>query len=252
MGFPVTLRLGPLALPSHLLLELTAYATGFALLWRARRREADPLEGDARSTLTVAAILGAVVGSKLVHWTSEWPSIVARWREGAPLLFVALGGKSVVGGLLGGTCAVELAKRRLGIRRRTGDVYVAPLVAAIAIGRVGCFLSGLADHTHGVPTALPWGLDLGDGVPRHPIQLYEIAALGMLALGLRRYRERLVDGGLFDAFLVGYLALRVFLDAWKPYPRVLGLAGTQLWALAGIGAWLAFGRARARMAEEAA
>lgn len=46
------------------------------------------------------------------------------------------------GGILGRLLAVEGTKRALGVRRRTGGVYVFPLVAGMAIGRVGCFLSG--------------------------------------------------------------------------------------------------------------
>ncbi len=51
----------------------------------------------------------------------------------------------------------------------------------MCIGRVGCFLTGLSDATCGVRTDLPWGVDYGDGVPRHPAQIYEI--LFLLALG---------------------------------------------------------------------
>ena len=55
----------------------------------------------------------------------------------------------------------------------TGDLLALPLVLGIAIGRIGCFLSGLEDQSYGVATALPWGVDFGDGVARHPTQLYE-------------------------------------------------------------------------------
>ena len=66
-----------------------------------------------------------------------------------------MGGKSVVVGLLGGFVAVEWVKRRIGVRRSTGDLFVIPLAVGIAIGRIGCFLTGLDDHTHGLPADLP-------------------------------------------------------------------------------------------------
>lgn len=47
----------------------------------------------------------------------------------------------------------------------------------MAVGRLGCFFAGLPDYTYGVPTDLPWGVNFGDGVPRHPVQLYESAAM---------------------------------------------------------------------------
>ena len=42
-------------------------------------------------------------------------------------------------------------------RRSTGDLFVVPLCVGTAIGRIGCFLSGLEDRTYGTPTSLPWG-----------------------------------------------------------------------------------------------
>jgi phosphatidylglycerol:prolipoprotein diacylglycerol transferase len=74
-----------------------------------------------------------------------------------------MGGKMIVGALMGGLLAVEWAKRRLGVTVRTGDLFALPLCAGIAIGRVGCFLTGLEDHTVGAHTTLPWGVDVGDG-----------------------------------------------------------------------------------------
>ena len=61
-----------------------------------------------------------------------------------------------------------------------------PIAVGLAIGRVGCFLAGLHDDTYGLPTALPWGVDFGDGTPRHPTQLYEIAVVLPLGWALRR------------------------------------------------------------------
>src|SRR5438270_13855458 len=84
-----------------------------------------------------------------------------------------MGGKTIVGGLLGGRVAEELTKRIIGEKQRTGDLFAAPLCFGIAIGRVGCFLEGLPDQTFGTPSSLPWAVHFGDGVPRHPVQLYD-------------------------------------------------------------------------------
>jgi hypothetical protein len=71
-------------------------------------------------------------------------------------------------------------KRYIGLRQSTGDLYAIPLALGIAIGRIGCFLTGLSDNTYGTPTNLPWAINFGDGIPRHPTQLYEIAFLLLL------------------------------------------------------------------------
>jgi phosphatidylglycerol:prolipoprotein diacylglycerol transferase len=72
---------------------------------------------------------------------------------------------------------VEIVKRSIGLRTSTGDLYAIPLAIGIAIGRIGCFLTGLSDNTYGNPTSLPWAINFGDGIPRHPTQLYEIVFL---------------------------------------------------------------------------
>ena len=91
-----------------------------------------------------------------------------------------VGGKTIAGALLGGLFAVEAMKRYIGLHQSTGDLLAIPIAAGVAIGRIGCFLTGLSDNTYGTPTSLPWGIDFGDGVRRHPTQLYEIAFLLVL------------------------------------------------------------------------
>jgi hypothetical protein len=88
-----------------------------------------------------------------------------------------MGGKTIVGALIFGLISVELIKRYIGLRQSTGDLYAIPLALGIAIGRIGCFLTGLSDNTYGTPTNLPWAINFGDGIPRHPTQLYEIIFL---------------------------------------------------------------------------
>jgi prolipoprotein diacylglyceryltransferase len=104
----------------------------------------------------------------------------------------------------------------------------------MAVGRVGCFLAGLPDHTYGVATNLPWGVDFGDGIRRHPTQLYEIVMLGLLALWAVRSKARIATGpleigDLFRGFMVGYAAFRLVIDVIKPEQRpYLGMSGIQL------------------------
>ena len=50
---------------------------------------------------------------------------------------------------------VELWKWRRGVHRSTGGAFVLPLAVGIAVGRLGCFFSGLADYTYGAPARVP-------------------------------------------------------------------------------------------------
>ncbi len=234
MQFPLTFPLLGLEVHAHLVAEVLAYALGFQA-WRRERRMAGgaiPAGWDA-VPLLVGCIVGAALGARglalLEHLPAEDP---------------AAGGKTVIGGILGGWVGVEVAKSRMGLRSATGDAFVIPLALGIVLGRIGCFLEGLADGTQGLPTALPWGVDFGDGIPRHPAPLYEVAAVVPMAAFLRwGLRPRPAPGGLFRLFVAGYLLLRFALDFWKPVvPLAAGLGAIQ-WACLG-GAAAALGTLR--------
>ena len=152
-------------------------------------------------------------------------AIAGAWIAGSLNTGLLHPSHSIAGGIAGGIIGVELWKTAYGVRQSTGVIWVGPLALGIAVGRIGCFLSGLPDLTYGTPTALPWGVDFGDGIGRHPVQLYESAAmLGFLAvylvaLGQRRPWTR---SRAFYLFVMFYAAQRFVWEFLKPYPRVLG------------------------------
>lgn len=222
----------------HTLFEAMAYLAGYLLYRRARARTGDLLPEDERWGIIAAAAVGALVGSRILGVLEQAPEAGLHWQ-----LFLLPGGKTIVGGLLGGWLAVELTKRLRHITFRTGDLFAIPLCIGIAVGRVGCLLAGLADDTYGTPTTLPWGIDFGDGIPRHPTQLYEIIFLLALALVLYRYNQRpRREGASFRVFLAAYLTWRFLIDFIKPQPLVHGLNLIQ-WACAAGLAALAIGEA---------
>ena len=157
---------------------------------------------------------------------------------------------SIAGALAGAIIAVELWKWVNGVRESTGGVFVIPLCLGIIVGRWGCLFAGLADQTYGLPTALPWGVDLGDRTPRHPVEIYESAAVAVfLAIywrALVQERPWAVRHG-FHAFVLAYAVQRFAWEFLKPYPRLVGplnvfhfvMIGLSLYALA----WIARGRA---------
>jgi phosphatidylglycerol:prolipoprotein diacylglycerol transferase len=148
-----------------------------------------------------------------------------------------LSGRTVVGGLIGGTLAVVLARRLLGLRGRSGNLFAPALALAIAIGRLGCFCAGCC---HGVPSALPWAVDFGDGVPRHPTQLYEsLFALGLF-FALRRAEGRApAPGTLFRAFMLAYFSFRFLVEFLRTdVPFIAGLTLAQVASLGVLGYYL--------------
>lgn len=209
-------------------------------LWR-RWRSGDTVSDPVRWSVVTAAVAGGAIGSKLMYLLEDPTATLQHGNDP----FYLMGGKSIVGGLAGGLIAVEMVKRYLGEKQSTGDMFAIPLALGIAIGRIGCFLTGLDDRTYGVPTRMPWGVDFGDGIRRHPTQIYEIifllALIPVLQFILRRITppptatapgehlsSRFQRGDGFKFLMVGYMTFRLACDALKPYTHVaLGLGSIQ-------------------------
>jgi phosphatidylglycerol---prolipoprotein diacylglyceryl transferase len=227
MQFPVIFEIAGFRVPAHLVFETAAYAFGFAAYRRQRRCRGDELSFIVRLQMIAAAICGAALGSKLLHHVNDWSGVVASGYSPSYLM----GGRTIVGGLAGGLVAVEGTKRLIGLRTRTGDLYALPLCLGIAVGRIGCFLTGVDDDTWGRATQLPWGMKAGDGLVRHPAPLYEILFLGILAAGLSRWRPRLRarPGREFQVFLAAYMSFRFAVDFIKPqFTTILGMTPIQI------------------------
>ncbi len=218
-------------MPWHFVFESLAYAVAFRVYTWHRSKAGDFLDRSTRLSIIAAAISGAVAGSKLLFLLED-PARTALHLKDPAYYF---GGKTVVGGLLGGTIAVEWLKHHLGIQRRTGDLFAIPLALGIAIGRIGCFLAGVNDDTHGIPTSMIWGVDLGDGVKRHPVQLYEsFAMLSLIPILHRISQPRYQEGDRFRGFLFAYLSWRFCVDFLKPVVQFGGLSSIQWACLAGL------------------
>jgi phosphatidylglycerol:prolipoprotein diacylglycerol transferase len=131
MSFPYYLRIGSLRLHPHLIFETLAYFVAFRVYVWLRRERGDSLEDLNRWWVIAAAAVGAAIGSKVLYWFEDPELALAHWND--PMFL--LGGKTIAGALIGGLIAVEWAKKRLGIVRRTGDLFALPLCVGIAIGR---------------------------------------------------------------------------------------------------------------------
>lgn len=132
-------------------------------------------------------------------------------------------GRSILGALAGAILAIEIYKTFAGIRTSTGIAFTLAFPTTVTIGRIGCFLSGLPDNTYGTPTTLPWGVDFGDGILRHPVQLYESACMAaFLAVAARMIYTRnptfLRHG--FYLMTATYAAQRFLWEFLKPYARL--------------------------------
>lgn len=234
MQFPFYFSIGSLALHPHPVMEAIAYSVAFRLAIANFR--ADPQRGistEQRTWILLGGLVGGVCGAKLLVLLHHLDFL---WQNPSAGFLLLAQGKTVVGGLLGAIAGVELTKMNLGVTQSTGDAFVEPLILGTAIGRMGCFLTGLSDKTYGIATTFPWGVDFGDGVLRHPTQLYEILFLVLLWLWLKvRQRYDYQSGDLFKFYTISYLTFRFLIDFIKPdFHILLGCSAIQLACLAGI------------------
>jgi prolipoprotein diacylglyceryltransferase len=200
----------------HILFDLLAWGMAGLLgmwLYRWRLHEAAGVATRTGPFYVVALLVGALAGA----WGfGSWNTALSA---------VPHPSHSIAGALAGAIVAVELYKWARGMKGSTGAIWVGPLALGIAIGRWGCLFAGLGDETYGLPTSLPWGVDLGDGIARHPVQIYEsLAMLVFLAIYLAALARRAAwtRDRAFYLFILCYAAQRFAWEFLKPYPRLLG------------------------------
>lgn len=204
---------------THLLFDLLAYlaaACTYKVCLQAFPIERALIPPGFGLFYLVVASVGAIVGSVLLGTLNTW-------LAGLEMTLA----KSVLGALIGGVIAIELMKQLYKVRGSTGPLLVPGIVLGIAIGRVGCHLAGLDDYTYGIETTHVLGVDFGDGLRRHPVALYEAAALALFLLGylwlLVAHRSAAARWG-FYLFCGFYGLQRFFWEYLKPYPELaLGL-----------------------------
>jgi phosphatidylglycerol---prolipoprotein diacylglyceryl transferase len=225
LQFPVYIHIGSLTIHPHIFFESLAYFISLRLILMNSKK--DTILPEQRTTIIVGGFIGALIGAKLLVLLQHF----YLFNENPQLfLLLILQGKTVVGAILGGLIGVEITKKIIHVTTSTGDLFVYPLILGTAIGRVGCFLTGISDRTYGTATNLPWGVDFGDGIYRHPTQVYEIIFLLMLWGFLNiRSKYAIANGDLFKIYLISYCTFRLLIDFIKPdFHPILGLSPIQI------------------------
>jgi phosphatidylglycerol---prolipoprotein diacylglyceryl transferase len=161
----------------HIICEVTAYVIGYRYYNLLRQQQGDLISDSDRLWIFMGAALGALIGSHAL-------GVLEKPSDFVPDILYLYGQKTIAGGLIGGLIGVEITKKLIRVHTSSGDLMTYPLMVGMIIGRVGCHFAGLEDGTYGIETALPWGIDLGDGLKRHPVNLYEIIFLLCLAQGI--------------------------------------------------------------------
>lgn len=225
MNFPVEFHLFGLTITAHFIFESLAYFLGFRYYKNLRMNSKTvPIPMETNLWLIASCILGAALGAKLLNLLE-----INNWGNLSFYEFI-FGGKTIVGGFIGGWIGVEIAKYFNGVKYSTGDNFVFPIIVGTCVGRIGCFLEGLEDGTFGIMTTLPIGIDFGDNVRRHPTQLYEIAYLMIIFAAIKFLPySKFNNGVLFRLFMLLYFLFRFFVEFIKPHTNLaFGLSAIQI------------------------
>jgi prolipoprotein diacylglyceryl transferase len=201
---PVLFKIGDFPIEAYPVMLFLALVTGIGIyIWQLKK---DGIKNSNAFYIALFGIVGGTIGAKL-------PLIFMYWNEinsNANSLNAVLQGRTIVGGLIGGTVSILIAKRIFNIKERMGNQLAIPITVAMAIGRVGCLLRGCC---YGKQTQLPWGIDFGDHILRHPTQIYEIIFdIAMVIYLSIRKRKGVKPGQLYSIFLNGYLSFRFVLE----------------------------------------
>lgn len=244
---PVALRIGPFSIGWYSVMYILAFWTVFFLLaYRMRKGEAPNASGTDLGLLIdflLAVFVGLLIGGRLGYvifydfrFYLAHPLAVISPFDPDTRELVGIYGMSFHGGLIGGLLSgwLFLRKRRIGFRDFV-DFVIPAVPLGYFFGRIGNFLNG---ELWGRATSEPWGMyfpDDGEGLLRHPSQLYEASLEGLvLFVFLWIFRNRpWAKGRMLALYLIGYGTARIFCEYFREPDSQIGFLA---------GGWLTMGQ----------
>ncbi|MEJ2859790.1 prolipoprotein diacylglyceryl transferase [Actinomycetospora flava] len=236
-------ELGPIPLRAYALCIIAGIVV--AILWTERRFVARGGEPGTVTDVAVFAVPFGLVGGRLYHVATDWPTYFGPGGDPVAALYIWQGGLGIWGAIALGGVGAWIACRRRGVPLTAFADAAAPgIVTAQAIGRLGNWFN---QELYGGPTTLPWGLEIyrrvdpATGVTDsltgvavdptpiaivHPTFLYELlwnlAVAALVVWADRRFR--LSHGRAFALYVAGYTAGRFVIELMRtdPATRVFG------------------------------
>ncbi len=239
---PVAVQLGPLAIKWYGLAYVVGLLGGWWYarklvasdwLWAGRARPQAVELDDMLLFVAFGVVLGGRTGFVLFY---DLPRYLERPQD---ILAIWQGGMSFHGGLIGATLGLWLfAKRRGYPALSVFDLAAAVVPIGLLLGRIANFING---ELWGRPAPdFPYAMVFPNGgpLPRHPSQLYEAFAEGLLLFVLVNLLVRAggfrKPGLVAGVFGMGYAVARIVCEFFRePDPQLGFLFGTSVDALSG-------------------
>lgn len=223
---PVAVSIGPVAVHWYGLMYLLGFI-GFWCLGRMRAKEAwRGITPDDVENLLFYGVFGVIVGGRLGYCLFYQPGYYL--ANPLHIFQVWQGGMSAHGGLLGVVLVMMLYARRRGLTFWQIADFVSPIVPlGLFFGRIGNFINGEL-WGRAASADFPWAMifpQAGDGVPRHPSQLYEAGLEGLLLFVFLWVwsRKPRPSGTVAALFAMGYGLGRFVVEYFREPDAFLGL-----------------------------
>lgn len=208
---------GPLNLQIrwYSLLYVGAFLLGGYILRRLARENRFLFTPADMEQFLIWLLVGAVAGSRIIYCFVYDPQ--SFFDNPFYLFQIYKGGLSFHGGLLGVLTVAIIYARKKGIPFwNLADALALATPTGLAMGRLGNFING---ELYGRISYVPWAMIFKHGgpEPRHPSQLYEFFLEGVVLFALLWFLKGKLkrDGGITLAFLMGYAAIRFFVEFYR-------------------------------------
>jgi len=221
---PDIITIGPFHVRWYGIMYVLGFLSGYFLIQKQKRSKEIGLQGQLVQELVFYLAVGLIVGARLGYLLFyQYLSFPYYLRNPLEILALWHGGMSFHGGLMGSVVAGWWFCRRKKMPFwAVADSVIVTAPVGLGLGRLGNFING---ELFGRPTELPWAMVFPGGgpVPRHPSQLYEALAEGLVLFILLWYlrKKRFRDGMMVPMFLVFYGSFRFFLEFFRePDPQL--------------------------------
>ena len=222
---PVAIQIGPLAIHWYGLMYLLAFALVYGLgRYRISQGKGGMMTARGLEDLIFYSVLGVVVGGRLGYVLFYKPGYYL--SNPIEIFYLWQGGMAFHGGLLGVIVVMLLFARKHKTSFFTVADFIAPLIPlGLGAGRLGNFING---ELWGRPTDVPWAMVFpgsGDGLARHPSQLYELGLEGLVLFVILWWfsSKPRPTGQVSALFLMGYGGFRFLVEFTREPDNFLGL-----------------------------
>jgi phosphatidylglycerol---prolipoprotein diacylglyceryl transferase len=213
---PILFEVGPLAVRWYGVFFAASFLSGYKIMQWIYIREGRP--GSELESLFAYMFIGVLLGARLGHCLFYDPGFYL--SHPVEILKIWEGGLASHGAALGILASLFVFTRRCDRPAYLWllDRIVLPVALAGFFIRMGNFFNS---EIVGIPAIRSWAVvfESVDAIPRHPVQLYEALAYGvisvLLILAYRRKENASRQGMLLGLFLVSVFSARFFLEFLK-------------------------------------